>query len=118
MLDALRAECDRVVRRLMRHRDRYLRAWIAATGLHPTEAMLEEHLSGSGSRTVVVRRGDGQKDLVDRLARLLERLQWNDAPDCDACPVCLMPAAGVGHAAGCELAAALRAAGVEVNGGR
>jgi hypothetical protein len=35
---------DRVARRVMRHRERYIKAWIAATGLHPTECEVIEEV--------------------------------------------------------------------------
>ena len=44
---------DRVLRSLMRHRERYLRAWIAATGLHPLEAELVEELYPPSSDGVI-----------------------------------------------------------------
>ncbi len=70
---------DRLIRSLMRHRDRYLRAWIAETGALPSECMLEERLvvdaDVATARTVVVRRqADAATatiaDLRDRLALL------------------------------------------------
>jgi hypothetical protein len=39
---------ERRLRLLARHRERYLTAWIAATGLHPTECVLVERTSADG----------------------------------------------------------------------
>lgn len=50
----------------------------------------------------------------NQLAKWLDKLQWNSGPDCDACECCLMPAAGVGHRPDCELALALKEAGINV----
>ena len=42
LVDHLRQAANRLHARVMRHRERYLRAWIAATGLHPEECELVE----------------------------------------------------------------------------
>lgn len=42
---ALRAKAERMTRSLMRHRDRYLKAWLACTGLNPTDAVMVERQS-------------------------------------------------------------------------
>lgn len=44
LMDLLAARAVRFVGQLMKHRERYLRAWIAATGLHPTECELVEEV--------------------------------------------------------------------------
>lgn len=52
----------KLMRQLMRHRERYVKAWVAATGLHPTECQLVEQVSAiDGSVTVRVekREADG-----------------------------------------------------------
>lgn len=41
-LERLRQKADRMLRALMRHRERYLKAWIAQTGILPTDAVLVE----------------------------------------------------------------------------
>lgn len=41
-LERLRQKADRMLRFLMRHRERYLKAWIAQTGILPTDAALVE----------------------------------------------------------------------------
>jgi hypothetical protein len=47
--------CDRLIRQLTRHRERYLRAWIAATGLDPRECeLVEEHVVEEGVVKVVL----------------------------------------------------------------
>jgi hypothetical protein len=53
--DALEAH----LARLRRHRERYIRAWVAATGVHPTEAELvetTEHTATGVQTTIRVRR--------------------------------------------------------------
>ena len=42
---ALHAKAERMTRSLMRHRDRYLKAWLACTGLSPTDAVMVERQS-------------------------------------------------------------------------
>lgn len=42
MIEALRQKSARMLRALMRHRERYLAAWIAQTGILPTDAVLVE----------------------------------------------------------------------------
>lgn len=42
------------LRSLMRHRERYVKAWIAATGLHPTECVLVERRMGDGSVRITI----------------------------------------------------------------
>lgn len=42
MIENLRQKADRMLRALMRHRERYLSAWIAQTGILPTDAVLVE----------------------------------------------------------------------------
>lgn len=44
-LAALHAKAERMTRSLMRHRDRYLKAWLACTGLSPTDAVMVERQS-------------------------------------------------------------------------
>lgn len=113
--DTLRAECDRMVRRLMRHRERYLRAWVAATGIHPTEAMLEERMLPGGVTQIVVRRRVHDQDLVDRLARLLKEREWACVhDDCQTCG----NQAEEGHAPGCEVAGVLGEVSRVRDGGR
>ena len=45
---AIHDAADRLLRRLTRHRDRYVRAWIAATGLHPRECQIVERHTSTG----------------------------------------------------------------------
>jgi hypothetical protein len=54
--DELRAAAERTYRRVMRHRGRYLRAWIAATGLLPTECEIVEQPVPGGLRITIRRR--------------------------------------------------------------
>ena len=42
MVTPMQVRMARMVSRLLRHRERYVKAWIAATGLHPEECILEE----------------------------------------------------------------------------
>lgn len=42
MIEALRQKSARMLRALMRHRERYLKAWIAQTGILPADAVLVE----------------------------------------------------------------------------
>lgn len=45
----IHAAAGRLLRRLNRHQERYIRAWIAATGIHPTKAKLVQRaLPGDG----------------------------------------------------------------------
>lgn len=46
---------DEQLRRLMRKRERYVKAWIAATGFHPTDCELVETVrtTATGIETVV-----------------------------------------------------------------
>ncbi len=55
-LDAFTEAATKAYRNLMRHRDRYLKAWLAATGIHPAEAELVERYETDGSTVVEVRR--------------------------------------------------------------
>ena len=60
--EKLRAASDNLFRRLMRHRDRYVKAWIAATGLRPEESVLVEKRMPNGDVVVTVRRREvGEK---------------------------------------------------------
>lgn len=52
---ALEAHADRVLRALMRHRERYLRAWVARTGIDPRDAELVEDLREPGVTVITVR---------------------------------------------------------------
>lgn len=57
VLDEINRVATRMVRSLMRHRDRYLKAWIAATGHDPRECeMVEERMpmNADGALRVVV----------------------------------------------------------------
>ena len=55
--DSISASSARIIRNLMRHRERYLKAWIALTGLSPDECELVEEVYPMGPdftiRTVV-----------------------------------------------------------------
>lgn len=53
-LDALHLAGQRLYKCLMRHRDRYIKAWVAATGVYPTEAVLKEYRTETGFETQVV----------------------------------------------------------------
>jgi len=56
LIESLRRELESVYRRVIRHRERYLKAWIAATGLHPLECeIVEEHFSDLADGKVGVR---------------------------------------------------------------
>jgi len=56
----IRGWVERHCKRLSRHKERYVRAWIAATGLHPTECELVEERTDTGLRWYVRRRTDVQ----------------------------------------------------------
>jgi hypothetical protein len=47
---------DEGLKRLRRHRERYVRAWVAATGVHPADAELVEEHRSDGVTVVTVRR--------------------------------------------------------------
>jgi hypothetical protein len=56
--DEIRALADRMTRRVMRHRERYIRAWVASTGLRPEESELIEEtypMDANGVFRIVVR---------------------------------------------------------------
>lgn len=46
--------------RLMRHRERYVRAWVAATGVHPADAELIEEHRADGTVAIHVRRREAR----------------------------------------------------------
>jgi hypothetical protein len=52
-LDAL---VGRILRSLARHRERYVRAWIAATGMHPTECVLVSWTTADGRHVTSIER--------------------------------------------------------------
>lgn len=54
--NTLRLAAEKMYRRVMRHRERYIRAWIAATGLHPLECEVVEQRMPDGSMVVYVRK--------------------------------------------------------------
>ena len=41
-VESMRAKAGRITRALFRHRDRYLKAWVAQTGILPTDAVIVE----------------------------------------------------------------------------
>jgi len=45
---------ERILRALLRHRERYVRAWIAATGFHPTECVLVTWTEMRGDSIVTI----------------------------------------------------------------
>jgi len=53
-MDLFLKKAARAHDRLMRHRHRYIRAWIAATGLHPEECVLVESVHPMDANGVVV----------------------------------------------------------------
>lgn len=74
MSDSLRrAECERVTY-IMANRERFLEAWIAETGLHPSECVLVETTDPGSLKTVVmVRRRDGAEVTPDMSAAFERR---------------------------------------------
>ena len=52
--DAIAAKAARVVRSLHRHRDRYVKAWSAQTGISPTDAILVERQAWDASTSCMV----------------------------------------------------------------
>jgi hypothetical protein len=72
---------QRMLKSLMRHRERYLRAWIASTGLRPEECMLIEEVlpvSADGiirTHVYVVPKREGA---LKYYALDLHRDQWSD----------------------------------------
>lgn len=48
----------RIMRSLERHRERYVRAWIAATGIKPEEACIVTNMQPNGEVMVVKRRDE------------------------------------------------------------
>ena len=51
---ALAAKAERVTRALFRHRDRYVKAWSAQTGIKPTDAVLVERQAWDASASCMV----------------------------------------------------------------
>jgi len=99
---------DRLLRSLMRHRERYLRAWIAETGAPPSECVLEERLVVEAdvaiARTVVVRRqadvaqiASLEGGIVAEARRVATMVRQHEAENADlrdqiallACAVCV-----------------------------
>lgn len=61
----IEAHVRRISGLLARHRERYVRAWIAATGLTPQDAMLTERQWPDGRVTVTVDRRDSVPAVVE-----------------------------------------------------
>ena len=53
---AIQQKAERIMRSLNRHRERYLRAWVAATGIDPRDAILVERHYPDGTITISVER--------------------------------------------------------------
>lgn len=60
----------RVIRRIERHKERYLRAWVAATGCDPQQAVLMHWYDGDKQCVRVVHKADS--DLRGKLWELLD----------------------------------------------
>lgn len=57
--DRVQSKADELMREIMANRERYLAAWIAETGLHPSECELVEWCSRPGNPTTVIVRKRG-----------------------------------------------------------
>jgi hypothetical protein len=79
---SIREAASAMFARVMKHRERYIRAWIASTGVHPEECVLEErHLPGPemivNTELTIRPRFPLSKRFIDRL-QAVPRLTLDD----------------------------------------
>lgn len=92
--EKLRKKAEKVYALLMQHRERYIRAWCAATGVYPTDAKLVERDNGDGSKTVTIEPRDtvpvptGELELLRAKARCLDTQNAAWGCQCHGHPLC------------------------------
>lgn len=49
---------EKLIRRIERHKERYVRAWVASTGIRPEDACIVTNIQPDGNVMVVARRDE------------------------------------------------------------
>lgn len=69
---------ERIIKEVLANRERFLQAWIAQTGLHPTDCELVEERYGDGTVRIHVRRREGAVLDKEDLITLVHRTNLRD----------------------------------------
>lgn len=90
--EEIRKRAAKIYALLMQNRERYVRAWCAATGIHPTEARMVERDNSDGSKTVTIEPRGTVPVPLSELELLRAKAAVYDASDCEHCghyePMC------------------------------